>query len=359
MSKTPVLGSFNHLSLCVGDYEESIKFYDSFLTQLGYKQKIINDKYTMWINSLSGGQIAISPTRPENKESKHVRYSVGYHHIALNASSREQVDKFHEFLVKNDYKVLDEPKEYDYVPGYYAVFWTDLDGMKFELCHVPIPNVQEDHTPTPKADSVEETNGDKSDIPMRPEGKDHENSGESDENVNVIGTVTEKPNIHLPKNITVPTGNKFKFLLSAYGVQIYKCVVNKDGVPNNWTQVTPDTYCVNDKRTESFVPEYEVAYHYFLKKPIHEGRAVWESLVKGDDSLLVAKSVATNVSPDGNMHLPWLVNEVTYHEGKGRFSDITYVLRVNTVEGNPPPNEYCGIHYQGGAIVKVAYSADY
>ncbi|CAI2176033.1 2661_t:CDS:2 [Funneliformis geosporum] len=131
--------------------------------------------------------------------------------------------------------------------------------------------------------------------------------------VNVIGTITEKPDIPLPKNISVPNDHKFKFLLSAYGVQIYKCVVNEH-VPNNWTQVTPDTYCVNDKRTETFVPEYEVAYHYMLKKPIHEGRAVWESLVKGDDSLLVAKNVATNVSPDGKMNLPWLVNKATAKE---------------------------------------------
>jgi hypothetical protein len=29
------------------------------------------------------------------------------------------------------------PKEYDYVPGYYAVFFHDPDGIKLELVHVP------------------------------------------------------------------------------------------------------------------------------------------------------------------------------------------------------------------------------
>ncbi|CAI2176031.1 2660_t:CDS:2 [Funneliformis geosporum] len=157
-----VLGSLNHLGLCVSDYKESIKFYDSFLTQLGYKQTVTNDKYTSWLNATSGGQIVISPIRSENKESKHERYSVGFHHLALNSSTREQVDKFHEFLLENNYNVLDEPREYDYVPGYYAVFWADLDGMKLELCHVPITTAQEDETITPKADIVEEANGDKS-----------------------------------------------------------------------------------------------------------------------------------------------------------------------------------------------------
>jgi predicted lactoylglutathione lyase len=34
-------------------------------------------------------------------------------------------------------KVTDPPKEYDYLPGYYAVFFTDPDGLKLELVHVP------------------------------------------------------------------------------------------------------------------------------------------------------------------------------------------------------------------------------
>jgi hypothetical protein len=28
--------------------------------------------------------------------------------------------------------------EYDYEPGYYAVFFADPDGMKLELVHVPM-----------------------------------------------------------------------------------------------------------------------------------------------------------------------------------------------------------------------------
>jgi hypothetical protein len=38
---------------------------------------------------------------------------------------------------------------------------------------------------------------------------------------------------------------------------------------------------------------------------------VWKSLVKNDDSLIVAKIIAQNVSPDGPKHLPWLVSQVT------------------------------------------------
>jgi glyoxylase I family protein len=33
--------------------------------------------------------------------------------------------------------VLDAPREYpEYVPGYYAVFFADPDGIKLELVHI-------------------------------------------------------------------------------------------------------------------------------------------------------------------------------------------------------------------------------
>ena len=30
-----------------------------------------------------------------------------------------------------------EPQEYSYLPGYYAVFFYDPDGLKLEIVHVP------------------------------------------------------------------------------------------------------------------------------------------------------------------------------------------------------------------------------
>ena len=31
------------------------------------------------------------------------------------------------------------PQEYSYIPGYYAVFFYDPDGIKLEIVHVPPP----------------------------------------------------------------------------------------------------------------------------------------------------------------------------------------------------------------------------
>ena len=34
-------------------------------------------------------------------------------------------------------QIENEPAEYDYIPGYYAVFFHDPDGIKLEIVHVP------------------------------------------------------------------------------------------------------------------------------------------------------------------------------------------------------------------------------
>ena len=67
----------------------------------------------------------------------HNRYAVGLHHLAFHLSSRSEIDRFHEFLVSERIKVLDAPAEYDYTPGYYAVFFADPDGIKLEVVYEP------------------------------------------------------------------------------------------------------------------------------------------------------------------------------------------------------------------------------
>ena len=57
--------------------------------------------------------------------------------ILFNASSRELVDERHEWLVEVGATIESEPREYGYIPGYYAVFFYDPDGLKLEVVHVP------------------------------------------------------------------------------------------------------------------------------------------------------------------------------------------------------------------------------
>ncbi len=81
--------------------------------------------------------VILSAASEEGRGRKHDRYSPGLHHFAWNADSREEVDRFHDLLLERGVEVLDPPAEYDYEPGYYAVFFSDPDELKLELVHVP------------------------------------------------------------------------------------------------------------------------------------------------------------------------------------------------------------------------------
>ena len=65
------------------------------------------------------------------------RYSIGLHHLALEAVSRSVVDERHEWLASTGATIESPPSEYSYIPGYYAVFFYDPDGIKLEIVHVP------------------------------------------------------------------------------------------------------------------------------------------------------------------------------------------------------------------------------
>jgi len=163
------LGGFNHLTLSVSDFAKSTEFYNTILTRLGYDQVKKLENFILWVHPQAGG-VAIVPIKPDFKDVKHNRYSCGLNHIAFNATSKEEVDKFHDFLVEKGYNILDAPAEYSYTPGYYAVFWSCPDEMKLELVHIP-------GWLKPPGDTAEETAKEK-----EPEGKDHDGNGATDEN---------------------------------------------------------------------------------------------------------------------------------------------------------------------------------
>ena len=129
-----VLGT-DHVDLTVNDLERSTAFYDVILAELGFR-RIPDKPEVIWANAHT--VVGIHPATPEERNGVHTRRRVGFHHLALRARRREDVDRFHEFLVREGVTVLDAPAEYpQYGPDYYAVFFADPDGMKLELVHFP------------------------------------------------------------------------------------------------------------------------------------------------------------------------------------------------------------------------------
>jgi catechol 2,3-dioxygenase-like lactoylglutathione lyase family enzyme len=129
-----VLG-IEHIDLTVNDLQRSLPFYAKVLECLGFR-RVAHESYIAWSNGHMG--IGFRAAAPAEQGVSFNRYRVGLHHLALRAKSREAVDQFHQFLVREGITILDPPAEYpQYGPNYYAVFFADPDGMKLEFVHFP------------------------------------------------------------------------------------------------------------------------------------------------------------------------------------------------------------------------------
>ena len=136
-----IRGSLSHVDLTVTNLSRSVRFYDQVLGELGYKRLSEEGAGApCWgVSDSVGGTfgIALQCAGHDGASKPHDRYAPGLHHLAFHADSRADVEAFHKFLVAISATVLDPPGEYDYTPGYYAVFFADPDGLKLEVVHEP------------------------------------------------------------------------------------------------------------------------------------------------------------------------------------------------------------------------------
>ena len=133
-------GGINHIALTVGDLAGSeARFYAPVLEFLGYaKVEDIPGRMTLWFNAAAGVAINLWQAGSSFAERRHERTAPGFHHCAFSVDSRADVDSLHDLLNERRIEVLDQPAEYpQYAPGYYAVYFEDGDGLKFEAVHMP------------------------------------------------------------------------------------------------------------------------------------------------------------------------------------------------------------------------------
>ena len=129
----------HHVDLVVSSIERSLPFYRDLLAPLGFHRigEVEGERgETIWY--LSGPDIAVG-LREAQAEGAHDRYRVGLHHLAFEATSRAAVHERADWLRTQGAEIESGPEEYAYMPGYYAVFFYDPDGIKLEIVNVPPP----------------------------------------------------------------------------------------------------------------------------------------------------------------------------------------------------------------------------
>jgi catechol 2,3-dioxygenase-like lactoylglutathione lyase family enzyme len=132
-------GRVHHVFVNVRHLERSRDFYAWLMPQLGYPGT--------WDFEGQGASAGfLSPAGSFWLKQQDVRFMgdafhkdrVGLCEIAFAAASRADVDALAAALVARGVTILHPPREYpEYVPGYYAVFFADPDGIKLEAVHIP------------------------------------------------------------------------------------------------------------------------------------------------------------------------------------------------------------------------------
>jgi catechol 2,3-dioxygenase-like lactoylglutathione lyase family enzyme len=116
----------NHIEFWVSDVSKSIKFYDDFLSVIGWEQ--VSDV------SFSNGSLVIYFIEKKNSIKTE---SLGVRHLCFQAIQKEQVDKVYNILSAANAKVIRGPVLMPYSREYYTVDFYDPDGQVLEVAHTP------------------------------------------------------------------------------------------------------------------------------------------------------------------------------------------------------------------------------
>lgn len=132
----------DHIHITVKDMSVAVPFYDKLMPLLGFDIKEKNSAVfeerefhvVEYIHPLLGFAIS-SPRSAFVSDAIHRRKPGALHHLAFKAESRAEVDRLHSELKGIGATIVSPPREYpEYTPpGYYALFFKDLEGIKYEI----------------------------------------------------------------------------------------------------------------------------------------------------------------------------------------------------------------------------------
>ena len=135
--------SISHIALTVSDLDRSTEFYDKIFRFMDYMrdevpesiQQTMRTRFKSWVGP--GYSISIRPSKGEFAHRFQDRDAPGLNHMAFYAEHRSDIEAMHQLLKQMGAKILDPPAEYPYSPGYFAVYFADPDGLKFEFAYIP------------------------------------------------------------------------------------------------------------------------------------------------------------------------------------------------------------------------------
>ena len=126
----------DHLMINANDYEAAVRFYGWLMPKIGYSHTLTFDQPSpMTGYHGNSGSFWVVASDPPHRRDTFDKGRVGLREIAFRAESRRQIDDLANGISSHGGRILDAPREYNYRPGYYSVFFADPDGLKLEVVH--------------------------------------------------------------------------------------------------------------------------------------------------------------------------------------------------------------------------------
>ena len=133
MADTPIrVVGLDHIYLTVSDMARSEAWYDKVLGLLDFRKSdftIAKTPHRHYFNPVM--QITIRPAR--EGFTPHDSYSPGLHHLCLQVASNDDVDRLAVALNEMGIDCSAPAFHTDYAPDYYAIFFSDPDGVRLEV----------------------------------------------------------------------------------------------------------------------------------------------------------------------------------------------------------------------------------
>ena len=122
---------FGHIDLRVPSMAEALAFYEALLPVLGFTQRYDGPEWKVFATTdppPSTAYFGITESRG---------HTANENRIAFWAADRAEVDRIAGLLEGTGARDISGPKSMPYGPGYYAVYFTDPGGNRYEVYHRP------------------------------------------------------------------------------------------------------------------------------------------------------------------------------------------------------------------------------
>ena len=131
----------DHIQITVNDMNIAVPFYDKFLPLLGFdiqtKVSAVIEEHDFYVVEYTHPLLAFAITSPRKAfidDTINRRKPGALHHLAFKVESRDEVDRLYCELKEIGATIVNKPKLYpEYGPDYYALFFKDLEGIKYEI----------------------------------------------------------------------------------------------------------------------------------------------------------------------------------------------------------------------------------